>query len=86
MQYISNRGINRVGGVTLKAKLKAISHILSSLLLFAGLLLTSCEKEITPPVYQSQLQSYHAESLALRQVTADSIHRFQLKVSDLEVA
>ena len=86
MQYISNRGINRVGGVTLKAKLKAISHILSSLLLFAGLLLTSCEKEITPPVYQSQLQSYHTESLALRQVTADSIHRFQLKVSDLETA
>ena len=86
MQYISNRGINRVGGVTLKAKLKAISHILSSLLLFAGLLLTSCEKEITPPAYQSQLQRYHIESLALKQVTADSIHRFQLKVSDLETA
>ena len=71
--------------VTLKAKLKAISHILSSLLLFAGLLLTSCEKEITPPVYQSQLQSYHTESLALRQVTADSVHRFQMKVESLAV-
>ena len=71
------------GGVSLKA----ISHILSILILFAGLLLiTSCEKEITPPVYQSQLQSYHTESLALRQVTADSIHRFQLKVSDLETS
>ena len=87
MQYISNRGINRVGGVTLKAKLKAISHILSSLLFFAGLLLiTSCEKEITPPAYQSKLQRYHTESLALQQVTADSVHRFQLKVSDFAVA
>ena len=82
MQYILYRGINRVGGV----KFTFISHILSSLLLFAGLLLTSCEKEITPPVYQSQLQSYHTESLALQQVTADSVHRFQLKVSDFAVA
>ena len=72
-----------LGGVSLKA----ISHILSILILFAGLLLiTSCEKEITPPAYQSQLQRYHTESLALQQVTADSVHRFQLKVSDFAVA
>ena len=71
------------GGVSLKT----ISHILSALTLFAGLLLiTSCEKEITPPAYQSQLQRYHTESLALQQVTADSVHRFQLKVSDMAVA
>ena len=82
MQYISNRGINRVGGV----KISFISHILSSLLLFTGLLLTSCEKEITPPVYLSQLKSYHTESLALQQVTADSVHRFQQKVTDFAVA
>jgi hypothetical protein len=67
-------------------KISFISHILSSLLLFTGLLLTSCEKEITPPVYQSQLQSYHTESLALQQVTADSVHRFQQKVSFFAVA
>lgn len=67
--------------------MKAISHILSILILFAGLLLiTSCEKEITPPAYQSQLQRYHTESLALQQVTADSVHRFQQKVSDFAVA
>ena len=66
--------------------LKAISHILSALTLFAGLLLiTSCEKEITPPAYQSQLQRYHTESLALQQVTADSVHRFQMKVESLAV-
>ena len=69
------------------ANLRFISHILSLLLLSAVLLLaTSCEKEITPPVYQSQLQRYHTESLALQQVTADSVHRFQLKVSDFAVA
>ena len=69
------------------ANLRFISHILSILYLFAGLLLiTSCEKEITPPAYQSQLQRYHTESLALQQVTADSVHRFQLKVSDFAVA
>ena len=83
MQYMTNTSIMRVGGVSLKA----ISHILSALTLFAGLLLiTSCEKEITPPAYQSQLQRYHTESLALQQVTADSVHRFQLKVSDFAVA
>ena len=83
MQYMTNTSIMRVGGVSLKA----ISHILSILILFAGLLLiTSCEKEITPPAYQSQLQRYHTESLALQQVTADSVHRFQLKVSDFAVA
>ena len=48
--------------------------------------LTSCDKEITPPAYQSQLQRYHTESLALQQVTADSVHRFQQKVSDFAVA
>ena len=37
-------------------------------------------------IYQSQLQRYHTESLALQQVTADSVHRFQLKVSDFAVA
>ena len=69
------------------ANLRFISHILSLLLLSAVLLLaTSCEKEITPPAYQSQLQRYHTESLALQQVTADSVHRFQLKVSDFAVA
>ena len=83
MQYMTNTSIMRVGG----GSLKAISHILSALTLFAGLLLiTSCEKEITPPAYQSQLQRYHTESLALQQVTADSVHRFQLKVSDFAVA
>ena len=82
MQYMTNTSIMRVGGVSLKA----ISHILSILILFAGLLFTSCEKEITPPAYQSQLQRYHTESLALQQVTADSVHRFQLKVSDFAVA
>ena len=82
MQYISYTSINRVGG----ANLRFISHILSSLLLFAGLFLaTSCEKEITPPAYQSQLQSYHTESLALQQVAADSVHRFQQKVESLAV-
>ena len=54
--------------------------------LLAVLLFTSCEKEITPPAYQSQLQRYHTESLALQQVTADSVHRFQQKVSDFAVA
>ena len=83
MQYMTNTSIMRVGGVSLKA----ILHISSILYLFAGLLLiTSCEKEITPPAYQSQLQRYHTESLALQQVTADSVHRFQLKVSDFAVA
>ena len=53
------------------ANLRFISHILSLLLLSA---------------YQSQLQRYHTESLALQQVTADSVHRFQLKVSDFAVA
>ena len=82
MQYMTNTSIMRVGGVSLKA----ISHILSALTLFAGLLLiTSCEKEITPPAYQSQLQRYHTESLALQQVTADSVHRFQMKVESLAV-
>lgn len=82
MQYMTNISIMRVGGVSLKA----ISHILSALTLFAGLLLiTSCEKEITPPAYQSQLQRYHTESLALQQVTADSVHRFQMKVESLAV-
>ena len=82
MQYMTNTSIMRVEGVFLKA----ISHILSALILFAGLLLiTSCEKEITPPAYQSQLLSYHTESLALRQVTADSVHRFQMKVESLAV-
>ena len=82
MQYMTNTSIMRVGGVFLKA----ISHILSALTLFAGLLLiTSCEKEITPPAYQSQLQRYHTESLALQQVTADSVHRFQMKVESLAV-
>jgi len=82
MQYMTNTSIMRVGGVSLKA----ISHILSALTLFAGLLLiTSCEKEITPPAYQSQLLSYHTESLALQQVTADSVHRFQMKVESLAV-
>jgi len=79
---MTNTSIMRVGGVSLKA----ISHILSALTLFAGLLLiTSCEKEITPPAYQSQLLSYHTESLALQQVTADSVHRFQMKVESLAV-
>ena len=83
MKDISFTSIKRVGG----ANLRFISHILSLLLLSAVLLLaTSCEKEITPPAYQSQLQSYHTESLALQQVTADSVHRFQLKVSDFAVA
>ena len=83
MQYMTNTSIMRECGVSLKA----ILHIPSILYLFAGLLLiTSCEKEITPPVYQSQLQRYHKESLALQQVTADSVHRFQLKVSDFAVA
>ena len=83
MQYMTNTSIMRECGDSLKA----ISHILSILTLFAGLLLlTSCEKEITPPAYQSQLQRYHTESLALQQVTADSVHRFQLKVSDFAVA
>ena len=83
MKDISFTSIKRVGG----ANLRFISHILSLLLLSAVLLLaTSCEKEITPPVYQSQLQRYHTESLALQQVTADSVHRFQLKVSDFAVA
>lgn len=53
--------------------------------LLAVLLFTSCEKEITPPAYQSQLLSYHTESLTLQQVTADSVHRFQLKVESLAV-
>ena len=66
--------------------MKAISHILSILILFAGLLLiTSCEKGITPPAYQSQLLSYHTESLTLQQVTADSVHRFQMEVESLAV-
>ncbi len=79
---MTNTSIMRVGGVSLKA----ISHILSALTLFAGLLLiTSCEKEITPPAYQSQLLSYHTESLTLQQVTADSVHRFQMKVESLAV-
>ena len=83
MKDISFTSIKRVGG----ANLRFISHILSLLLLSAVLLLaTSCEKEITPPAYQSQLQRYHTESLALQQVTADSVHRFQLKVSDFAVA
>ena len=83
MKDISFSSIKRVGG----ANLRFISHILSLLLLSAVLLLaTSCEKEITPPAYQSQLQRYHTESLALQQVTADSVHRFQLKVSDFAVA
>ena len=83
MKDISFTSIKRVG----EANLRFISHILSLLLLSAVLLLaTSCEKEITPPAYQSQLQRYHTESLALQQVTADSVHRFQLKVSDFAVA
>ena len=82
MQYMTNTSIMRVGGVSLKA----ISHILSTLILFAGLLLIiSCEKQITPPAYQSQLLSYHTESLTLQQVTADSVHRFQMKVESLAV-
>ena len=66
MKDISFTSIKRVG----EANLRFISHILSLLLLSAVLLLaTSCEKEITPPAYQSQLQRYHTESLALQQVT-----------------
>ena len=47
MQYMTNTSIMRECGVSLKA----ISHTLRILTLFAGLLLiTSCEKEIPSPL------------------------------------
>ena len=75
---------NRTQPALLRMVYSHISRVACCLL--AVLLFTSCEKEITPPAYQSQLQRYHTESLALQQVTADSVHRFQLKVSDFAVA
>ena len=65
---------------------RVVSTFVWGLLLTISCALSSCEKEITPPAYQSQLQRYHTESLALQQVTADSVHRFQQKVSDFAVA
>ena len=75
---------NRTQPALLRMVYSHISRVACCLL--AVLLFTSCEKEITPPAYQSQLQRYYTESLALQQVTADSVHRFQLKVSDFAVA
>ncbi|MBO6255188.1 MAG: ORF6N domain-containing protein [Bacteroidaceae bacterium] len=75
---------NRTQPALLRMVYSHISRVACCLL--AVLLFTSCEKEITPPAYQSQLLSYHTESLALQQVTADSVHRFQQKVESLAVA
>ena len=67
----------RVGGVSLKA----ISHILSALTLFAGLLLaTSCEKEIN--IVHDQLELYYEESESLSTSDFKAVRQFDIEVGD----
>ena len=77
MQYMTNTSIMRVGGVSLKA----ISHILSALTLFAGLLLiTSCEKKIN--IVHDQLELYYEESTSLSTLDYKDVRKFDLEVGD----